>query len=64
MYALTSKRGNEQLRLELDNDVDELVQLAMRIIIVSLPCIAADWRQGQIHAKRRVLVVETFLFEH
>mmetsp|Transcript_118723 Transcript_118723/g.368868 ORF Transcript_118723/g.368868 Transcript_118723/m.368868 type:complete len:234 (+) Transcript_118723:534-1235(+) len=53
--------ADEQCRLLLNDDVDELRKLAASVVLVRLPGTFSDLRQEQIHPERRALVHEVIL---
>jgi hypothetical protein len=52
---------DEQLGTRLDDNIDQLRQLAIGIVAIGLACTAANLRQQQIDAKRSVLVDQVLL---
>ena len=49
---------HKQLGAVLDGDVDQRVQVAVRVVVVGLARAAADLRQREVHAERQRWVVQ------
>jgi len=53
--------GNEELSAGLDDDINELAELALGVVVVGLSCIATNLWEQQIDTERSVLVVQEAL---
>jgi len=52
---------DEEAGARLDDDVDELVELALGVVVVGLSCAAADLGKQEVNTEGRVLVLEKAL---